>query len=81
MSMVKGIHLWNPATEPVSAAEVYRFLTGRTFVNELSAEPAYYDYRTKHAECFGGKDGYIMTKEQVLEEIRTFVSAEEGRKG
>ena len=81
MAMAKGIRLWNPATEPVSAAEVYQFLTGRTFINELSTEPAYYDYRTKHAECFGGKGGYIMTKEQVLGEILTFVTEEEGRKG
>ena len=77
----QGIRLWNPATEPVSAAEAYHFLTGGTFVNELSAEPVHYDYRTKYAECFGGKDGYIMTKEQVLGEIRVFVSEEERRKG
>lgn len=72
-----GLHLWNPATEPVSAAEVYHCLTGEDFVNEYSSEPAYYDYRTKYAELFGGKDGYIMTKRQVLNEIRIFVEKEE----
>ena len=72
-----GLRLWNPATEPVSAAEVYHYLTGEDFVNEYSSEPAYYDYRTKYAELFGGKDGYIMTKRQVLNEIRIFVEKEE----
>ena len=72
-----GLRLWNLATEPVSAAEVYHYLTGEDFVNEYSSEPAYYDYRTKYAELFGGKDGYIMTKRQVLNEIRIFVEKEE----
>lgn len=69
--------LWHPATEPVSAAEVYQFLTGQEFVNELNAVPADYDYRTNYAQIFGGKDGYICSKQEVLEEIGRFVSAME----
>ena len=49
-----GIKLWHPATEPVSAAEVYRYLSGEKFVNELGGTPANYDYKTVHAEIFGG---------------------------
>ena len=71
-----GLELWNPATEPVSAAELYRYLSGRDFTNEISDRPARYDYRTKYAEYFGGKDGYIMSKRQVLEAIREFVEKE-----
>lgn len=75
-----GLKLWNPATEPVSAAELYRCLTGTDFTNEISDRPAYYDYRTKYAEYFGGQGGYIMSKRQVLEEIRKFVAEETERK-
>lgn len=69
-----GLIMWHPATEPVSAAEIYQYLTGEVFDNQISAVPVYYDYRTKYAELFGGRDGYLLNKQQVLEEIRRFVS-------
>ena len=69
-----GIKLWHPATEPVSAGEVYEFLTGDKFVNELAGKPAFYDYRTIHDKTFSGADGYIMGKDEVLLRIRKFVS-------
>ncbi len=68
-----GIRLWHPATEPVSAAELYEYLSGGKFVNELPGKtPAFYDYRTIHAELFGGKSGYIKDKAEVLKEIAGF---------
>ena len=67
------IHLLHPATEPVSAAEIYKYLTGRDFVNELVGRPAHYDYRTIHAKTFGGRHGYICDKNEVLREIGEFV--------
>lgn len=69
-----NIRLWHPATEPVSAGELYEYLTGDKFVNELAGRPADYDYRTVWAEKFGGEQGYIMGKEQILENIQRFVS-------
>ena len=68
-----NVILWHPATEPISAGELYEYLTGDKFVNELSAVPANYDYRTIHAGLFGSKDGYICDKEEILERIRDFV--------
>lgn len=68
-----GITLWHPVTEPVSADELYQFLTGEKFVNELDGMPAFYDCRTVHAALFGGRDGYICNKEQVLKDVRRFV--------
>lgn len=67
-----GITLWHPATEPVSAGELYKFLSGEKFINELGGTPADYDYRTIHAGLFGGGDGYIRNKEQIMSEIREF---------
>ena len=71
-----GIRLLHPATEPVSAAEVYRYLSGEVFVNELPGTPADYDYRTCHAQVFGGSGGYLMEKSQVLSAIRDFVASQ-----
>lgn len=68
-----GITLWHPATEPVSAGEVYGYLTGESFVNELGGIPAFYDYKTIHASLFGGSRGYIEDKEAVLKAIKSFV--------
>lgn len=68
-----GITLWHPATEPVSAGELYEYLSGKKFVNILDAPPADYNYRTIHDSLFGGQNGYICGKEEVLAEIRRFV--------
>ncbi len=67
------IRLWHPATEPVSASDVYYKLEGNEFNNELDAAPAFYDYRTVYAELFGGYNGYICDKYTVLNQISSFV--------
>lgn len=69
----KDISLFHPATEPISAGEVYRFLSDEDFVNELDAKPAYYDYRTVYGDLFGGSEGYISGKDEILKEIKDFV--------
>ena len=68
------IILWHPATEPVSAGEVYQYLTGEQFDNELNGTPANYDYKTLYAREFGGTSEYILSKEQILDEIHKFVT-------
>lgn len=75
-ALAEGIRLWHPATEPVSAGEVYQYLTGEVFVNELGGIPADYDYKTLYANMFGGNDGYICDKEMILREIKAFISNE-----
>ena len=65
----------NFATEPVTVAEVAREGFGLDFENELSREPARYDFRTRHDRLFGGGDGYVLTRSQVLAELRSFVAA------
>lgn len=73
IALEHDIRLWHPATEPVSAGELYEYLSGETFSNGLSAVPADYDYRTIYDAVYGGKNGYIMSKQQVMEKIREFV--------
>lgn len=73
IALKDDIRLWHPATEPVSAGELYYHLTGEKFSNELSGIPADYDYRTIYAESFGGENGYICSKREILNEIKKFV--------
>lgn len=68
-----GITMWHPATEPVSAADVYEYLTGESYVNELSGNPADYDYRTVNDELFSGRNEYICDRNEILKEIKEFV--------
>lgn len=77
--LMNDIRLWHPATEPVSAQEVYRYLAGRDFENILSTFPVCYDFKTEYAETFGGKNGYICTKAEILEQIKFFVESEKSK--
>lgn len=72
-ALKENILLWHPATEPIAAGELYQYLTGEIFVNELGGIPADYDYRTIYSEQFGGKNGYIATKQEILKDINMFV--------
>ena len=69
-----GVKVMNIATEPVTIAEIYKAITGEEFVNELSNPVPHYDFRTENFEIFGGKDGYIQTKEFVLADIKEFIA-------
>lgn len=66
------ITLWHPATEPISVGELYEYLTDEKFVNELNSPLMDYDYKTVHDKLFGGQNGYICTKEELMEEIKIF---------
>lgn len=76
IALSNDIKLWHPATEPVSAGELYCYLTGEEFINELSGKPADYDYRTIYGEIFGGRDGYICSKEEIVKKIKEFAETE-----
>ena len=65
--------LLHAATEPLSAGKVYEYVFGEKFINELGKQTFIYDFRTKHADLFGGEGGYIFGKERTLDEIGTFV--------
>lgn len=71
-----GIKKINLATEPVQVSELYEFLSGKEFKNELAKPPFNYNLTSVHAQKFGGQKGYLFTKEQVMEDIKKFVEEE-----
>src|SRR5207248_1917799 len=78
-ALAAGLTLVNFATEPVSVREVAREAFGIDFTNDPGTEPARYDMRSRHAGLFGGRGGYLYSREQVLAELRRFVIAEHDR--
>ncbi len=69
------VRLLNISSEPTSAAEVYEFVKGAPFVNEITPTPVVYDWRSIHAARFGGKNGYLYNKETILQEIKQGVES------
>ena len=68
---VKLLHLCTP---PISAAEVYTAVTGKTdWHNELPKPPFDYDLRSRHAALLGGSGDYLCTKQQELDDITRFM--------
>ena len=72
-ALENDIRLLNIATQPLSVAEIYERLAERSFKNEILQTPPLYDYRSKHAQVFGGANGYFADKQTVLNEIVEFV--------
>lgn len=70
-----GLTLVNLTTPPVSAAEVYRAATGKSFANHLAKEPFDYDLHSIYASVLGGRDGYLCTKEEELASVVEFLKS------
>jgi hypothetical protein len=73
-----NIKLWHPATEPISTSELYEILTGEKFENKILNESLKYNFKTKYFKEFNGNNGYIMTKKEILEDIKKFVEKRVG---
>lgn len=76
VALKAGIRLLHLATEPVSVSELYEYLAEEKFVNEITDTPADYNYKTVYDMIFGGKEGYVKNKRQVLKDVREFVERE-----
>ena len=68
-----NIKTLNLATEPVSIAEIYKYIKGKEFINEISENIPYYNFKTKYDYLYNGKNGYIFDKKFILEDIKNFV--------
>ncbi|MDX2242979.1 MAG: hypothetical protein NW224_20050 [Leptolyngbyaceae cyanobacterium bins.302] len=64
------------ATEPVATGEIQAQFFPESEIGAIAANPVFYDVRTCYAEQLGGKGGYVVSKQQVLDDIGQFVAAE-----
>jgi nucleoside-diphosphate-sugar epimerase len=75
-ALTAGLEVVNFAVEPVSVREVAKEAFGRELAQDPGTTPARYDFRSRHAGLYNGRDGYLYSRAQVLDELRTFVAAE-----
>ncbi len=73
IALNSNIKKLNLATEPIVISELYEHIKGQKFVNEVAQISPKYDFKTKYADIFGGKNGYVFSKEFVMDDIREFV--------
>ncbi len=75
-ALATKLKVLNIATAPVTAAEIYAALThGSVFCNELSAAPVAYDMRSVYDALYHGENGYLYTKQMVLDALCAYVLA------
>lgn len=68
-----NIRIVNLVTEPVSAKELFFYLFNKNFENSLPRSKQHYNLKTKHDSVFGGINGYISSKYEVLKRIKLFI--------
>ena len=69
----KQLNIWHPATEPITAGELFYELEGREFHNEILKQPIRYQFTTKYASLFGRSGNYICEKSELMGKIKAFV--------
>ncbi|WP_242396852.1 NAD(P)-dependent oxidoreductase [Clostridium butyricum] len=80
IALDNGIEKLNLATEPVSIEELYKYLNGTQFINEVAKEPFSYNYRTKYFKKFKCLNSYIFDKEFILNDIKKFIDIQKQNK-
>jgi nucleoside-diphosphate-sugar epimerase len=73
-----GLRVLNVSTEPVQTREIAgRFFPG-VVLPDADAEPGRYDFRSRSAGYWGGRDGYLYNREQVLDDLGKWLRRWEG---
>jgi hypothetical protein len=70
----QNLHISHLVTEPLLASDVYYYLNNKVFVNEISQKYPKYNIKTKYSHFMGKNPGYLLDKNEVLADIKDFVS-------
>jgi len=73
ITLENELRVVNFSTEPMSVREMAQEAFGLDFENRPSPSAPRYDFRSKFAELYGGSDGYLYDKSQVVSELKHFV--------
>lgn len=68
------IHLVNLVNEPVKTSRIVQRVFPGKQVGAASGPAVSYDVRSRHADLFGGAHGHLLTRDQVLGQIGSFVA-------
>lgn len=72
--VAKKIKLLTITSEPIKSSELYQLVFGKEYMNEISPNYPVQNLKSIHAAHFGGKDGYLYSKNSILREIMNFIS-------
>lgn len=78
IALENNLSVINLATEPVRTDELAAYCFGKKNFDQApgGVTPAFWDMHSRHAELFGGKNPYLYSKHQILDDIKTFVESE-----
>lgn len=68
-----NIQLLTVTSEPVEASVLYQYIFQQSFVNEIYSNYPMQNLKSIYANEFGGNNGYLFTKDRLMEEIKDFV--------
>jgi nucleoside-diphosphate-sugar epimerase len=72
-----GLALVHLVPAPVRTADIVaRFFPGATVGDPPRSGSPSYDFRTRHAAVFGGRDGHIHDADEVFRRLAAFIAAE-----
>ena len=75
IALNNNLNKLNISSEPTTVQEIAQVCLGHELESNL--EPGItYDYKSSYAELFGGKNGYLYSKEQVLTDLKDFTTQE-----
>lgn len=75
-ALAAGLRLVHLTAAPVSVADVSRQGFGKVFDNVRDGTPARYDFRSRHAQAFGGADGYQYSARETIQAVRSYAQSE-----
>lgn len=73
-ALANEINLLTIATEPILSSELYEYIYQKPFKNECASNYPIEHLKSIHAEVFGGKDGYLYSKQHILKDIKDFIN-------
>ena len=74
VALEKKIKKLNISSEPISAKVIAKEVFGYEMKNIIKEKlPLNYNFKSKYFELFDGKNGYLYSKEEIIEDIKNFV--------
>jgi len=73
------LKLINISSEPTSVKEIAQLCLGYEFNNDMDAAGIKYDYKSCYADLFGGNNGYLYNKEQILSDLKSYLKKEKSK--
>ena len=79
-ALAEKLTLVNLTSEPITADELYKELTGKAFPQKTDRDLEQevvetYDVMSIHAQLFGGSENYICRKNEILGSIKQFAES------